>query len=87
MPLFYGLNLTGWDGDMRKHEVEFGNANLSQRGTEKPLYDPKIMLTSCSRFEFKLTPGANNGLGIRVPFMKACGIGRNGNTGFGQHCG
>ncbi len=69
VPLFNGLDLTGWDGDMRRHEVEFGTL-ICRKGAQKNLYTTKDYANFVLRFEFKLTPGANNGLGIRVPFMQ-----------------
>lgn len=68
-PIFNGINLDGWIGNKTDYVVEngeiviypgssSGNGNLF---TEKE-YDNFIL-----RFEFKLTPGANNGLGIHAP--------------------
>lgn len=65
--LFNGYNLDGWIGNTKAHVPEGGILK----------YDPKLggghLLTEKQydnfifRFEFKLTPGANNGLGIRTP--------------------
>ena len=68
-PLFNGNDLTGWSGYTRGFVAEFGklvclptcHLNLF---TEKPYKDFVL------RFEFKLYPGANNGIGLRVPYMK-----------------
>ncbi|MGC8846190.1 MAG: DUF1080 domain-containing protein [Candidatus Hydrogenedens sp.] len=67
--LFNGSNLKGWSGYTRGFVPEFGklvclptcHLNLF---TEKPYKDFIL------RFEFKLYPGANNGIGLRVPYMK-----------------
>lgn len=66
VPLFNGRDLAGWTGDLRGYAVEDGaivvkpesSGNLYTEGE----YDDFVL-----RFEFKLTPGANNGLGIRTP--------------------
>jgi len=62
--LFNGVDLTGWVGDVNGYKVENGaivckpGGNLFTQGEYKD-FD--------LRFEFKLTPNANNGLGIRAP--------------------
>ena len=64
-PLFNGRDLTGWNGDLNGYAVEDGCLVCLPNGrnifTDKE-YDDFIL-----RFEFKLTPGANNGIGIRAP--------------------
>lgn len=64
--LFNGKDLTGWVGDTTGYGVENGTISCI-KGKGKRLstagqYDNFIL-----RFEFKLTPGANNGLAIRAP--------------------
>lgn len=67
--LFNGNDLKGWSGYTRGFVAEFGklvclptcHLNLF---TEKPYKDFVL------RFEFRLYPGANNGIGLRVPYMK-----------------
>ena len=64
--LFNGSDLTGWGGDTKGYVVENGNIVCKPGGnlfTEKE-YSDFVLL-----FEFKLTPGANNGLGIRAPLQ------------------
>ena len=62
--LFNGEDLTGWTGDKIGHRVEEGVLVANPLGNlyTETEYDDFIF-----RFEFKLTPGANNGIGIRVP--------------------
>jgi hypothetical protein len=63
--IFNGENLNGWTGWTRGYTVQEGaivckNASLN-------LYTMKEYDDFVLRFEFKLTPGANNGIGIRAP--------------------
>lgn len=62
--LFNGQDLTGWVGDTNGYVVENGNIVCKPGGN---LYTDKEFSDFAFRFEFKLTPGANNGLGIRAP--------------------
>lgn len=64
--LFDGKTLTGWTGSLKGYVPENGVIVCKKDGggflyTEKEYGDFEF------RFEFKLTPGANNGLGIRTP--------------------
>lgn len=64
-PLFNGTDLSGWTGDVGKYLVQDG-VLVCQKGagnlvTEQE-YEDFVL-----RFEFKLTPGANSGIGIRAP--------------------
>lgn len=66
--LFDGKTLTGWKGSLDGYAVEDGAIYCKPKGggflyTEKEYGDYEF------RFEFKLTPGANNGLGIRTPMQ------------------
>lgn len=68
LPLFNGKDLTGWTGDMRGYVAEFGKLVCKETShlnlfTEKPYRDFVL------RFDFKLAPGANNGIGLRTPLM------------------
>jgi hypothetical protein len=62
--LFNGKDLTGWIGDTNGYVAEDGKIVCKKGGNvyAKDEYSDFIF-----RFEFKLTPGANNGLGIRTP--------------------
>ncbi len=62
--LFNGKDLTGWIGDTNGYVAEDGKIICKKGGNVylKDEYSDFIF-----RFEFKLTPGANNGLGIRTP--------------------
>lgn len=62
-PLFNGIDLTGWTGDKDGCYVE--NRVLICKG--KNLYTKEQFGDFHLKFEFQLTPGANNGLGIRTP--------------------
>ena len=62
--LFNNYDLTGWFGDTRGYVVEDGVMVCKPGGN---LYTEKEFSDFIFRFEFKLTPGANNGLGIRAP--------------------
>lgn len=62
--LFNGKDLTGWTGDSEGYWVENGILMADPTGNlySEAEYDDFIL-----RFEFRLEPGANNGIGIRVP--------------------
>ncbi len=62
--LFNGADLTGWTGDKVGYRAEDGILLADPLGN---LYTEAEYGDSILRFEFKLTPGANNGIGIRVP--------------------
>jgi hypothetical protein len=66
--LFNGENLNGWVGNKSSYRAENGMIIIDPKGkgggnlyTEKEYGDFNL------RFEFQLTPGANNGLGIHTP--------------------
>ena len=63
-PLFNGTDLSGWTGDKVGYRVEDGIIVADPLGN---LYTNEVYDDFVLRFEFKLTPGANNGIGIRVP--------------------
>lgn len=66
--LFNGKNLNGWVGNKTDYLVEEGNIVIRpEKGGHGNLYTEKEYSDFIYRFEFKLTPGANNGLGIRTP--------------------
>ncbi|MDN5201779.1 DUF1080 domain-containing protein [Fulvivirgaceae bacterium BMA10] len=66
--LFNGSNLDGWQGNKTDYLVE-GNEIVirPKQGGHGNLYTEKEYGDFNFRFEFQLTPGANNGLGIRAP--------------------
>lgn len=67
--LFDGTNLDEWTGNKRDYTVESGNLVLypPTTGSGGNLYTNDEFDNFNLRFEFLLTPGANNGLGIRTP--------------------
>ncbi|QIA06812.1 family 16 glycoside hydrolase [Draconibacterium halophilum] len=66
--LFNGKNLDGWQGNKTDYYAENGELVVNPKaGGHGNLYTEKEYSDFVFRFEFKLTPGANNGLGIRTP--------------------
>ena len=66
--LFDGTNLNNWIGNKTGYLVENGNMVVNPAGgSGGNLYTAKEYGDFEYRFEFQLTPGANNGLGIRTP--------------------
>lgn len=66
--LFDGTNLDQWTGNKKDYAVESGNIVLHpSKGSGGNLYTKDQFDNFVFRFEFMLTPGANNGLGIRTP--------------------
>lgn len=61
--LFNGVDLSGWTGDTAGYTAENGELVCKPGGN---LYTEGEYSDFHLRFDFKLTPGANNGLGIRV---------------------
>ncbi len=66
VPLFNGRDLSGWAGDLGGYTVE-NEAIVVGSGSGGNLYTAEEFADFVLRFEFKLTPGANNGIGIRTP--------------------
>lgn len=66
--LFNGKDLTGWQGAVGGYFVEDG-AIVCDPAKGGNLYTAKEYDNFVLRFEFKLPPGANNGLGIRAPLQ------------------
>ena len=64
--LFDGKTLNGWTGAKEAYKVEEGSI-VCVMGTAGNLLTEKEYADFIIRFEFKLTDGANNGLGIRCP--------------------
>lgn len=65
VPLFNGRDLEGWIGHTLGYEVEDGVVSSKRVGLN--LYSEAVYGDFILRFDFKLTEGANNGIGIRVP--------------------
>jgi hypothetical protein len=64
-PLFNGKDLSGWVGDTTGYIVENGAIVCGPQG--RNLYTEREYGNFVLRLEFQLTPGANNGIGIRTP--------------------
>jgi len=67
--LFDGTNMHQWTGNTTDYVMEDGNIVLipPSKGSGGNLYTKKEYADFIIRFEFQLTPAANNGLGIRTP--------------------
>jgi HEAT repeat protein len=65
--LFNGQDLSNWAGNEHSYSVEDGTIVIRPAKSGGNLYTAKEYADFIFRFEFKLTPGANNGLGIRTP--------------------
>ncbi|MEW4567334.1 DUF1080 domain-containing protein [Tautonia sp. JC769] len=64
--LFNGKDLTGWFGATDGYAVEDGILYCIE-GSGGKLYTEEEYDNFVFRFEFKLSPGANNGIGLRTP--------------------
>jgi hypothetical protein len=67
--LFNGKNLDGWVGNKEAYRAEEGMIIVDPEGDASGgnLYTEGEYGDFILRFEFQLTPGANNGLGIHAP--------------------
>jgi hypothetical protein len=66
--LFNGRNLNNWVGNKESYVVEDGTIVIKpESGSGGNLYTAGEFSDFIFRFEFLLTPAANNGLGIRTP--------------------
>jgi hypothetical protein len=66
--LFNGENMDQWQGNKTDYFIENGNMVVRPKnGGHGNLYTVNEYSDFVFRFEFKLTPGANNGLGIHTP--------------------
>jgi hypothetical protein len=63
--LFDGTTLNGWIGDTAGYAVEHGAIACTPNG--RNLFTAKEYGDFTLRLEFMLTPGANNGIGLRAP--------------------
>lgn len=68
VPVFNGIDMTGWSGNLTDYTAIDGMivCDPSNQGSGN-LYTANEYSDFILRFEFQLTPGANNGLGIRTP--------------------
>ncbi|GAA0881268.1 hypothetical protein GCM10009119_42380 [Algoriphagus jejuensis] len=67
-PLFNGENLDGWLGNKTAYQAQDGMIVIDPKGTGGGnLLTEKEYGDFILKFEFQLTPGANNGLGIHAP--------------------
>lgn len=64
--IFNGKTLDGWQGSLNGYVVENEAIVCKPKGGGN-LYTEKEYGDFHLKFEFKLTPGANNGIGIRTP--------------------
>jgi len=66
--LFDGTNLFNWTGNKTDYFIQNGELVVDpKKGGKGNLYTKDEYSDFDFRFEFQLTPGANNGLGIRTP--------------------
>ncbi|MCX2739514.1 family 16 glycoside hydrolase [Pontibacter anaerobius] len=67
--LFDGTNMHSWQGNTTDYVIEDGVlvVRKPEFGSGGNLYTKEEYGDFIFRFEFKLTPGANNGLGVRAP--------------------
>jgi hypothetical protein len=66
--LFDGLNLDQWSGNKTGYIVEDGVVVVNpEDGSGGNLYTNNEYENFIFRFDFQLTPGANNGIGIHAP--------------------
>ncbi|HSO85347.1 MAG TPA: DUF1080 domain-containing protein, partial [Draconibacterium sp.] len=66
--LFNGKNLDGWQGNKTDYFADNGEMVVNpERGGHGNIFTEKEYSDFIFRFDFQLTPGANNGLGIRAP--------------------
>lgn len=67
--LFNGTNMYKWTGNTKDYVIEDGVLVVREPefGSGGNLFTKEEYSDFVLRFEFKLTPGANNGLGVRAP--------------------
>lgn len=68
--LFDGTNMHSWTGNTTDYVIEDGNIAIRPKpgkGSGGNLFTKEEFSDFVYRFEFQLTPSANNGLGIRAP--------------------
>ena len=67
LPVFNGKDLTGWTGNLAGYQAENGAIVVHPEKSGGNLYTENTYGDFVLRFDFQLTPGANNGIGIRTP--------------------
>lgn len=68
--LFNGVDMTGWIGNTKDYFAQDGSMKCEPKnGGSGNLYTEREYDDFVFRFEFQLTPAANNGLGIRTPMV------------------
>ena len=67
VPLFNGRDMIGWTGNTAGYYAKNGKMVCDPTKSGGNVYTDDEYGDFVFRFEFKLTPGANNGLGIRAP--------------------
>lgn len=66
--LFDGTSMRHWQGNLSDYTIEDGDMVVRpKRGSRGNLFTKEEYSNFVLRFEFQLTKGANNGLGIRAP--------------------
>ncbi|GHT41113.1 hypothetical protein AGMMS49965_10390 [Bacteroidia bacterium] len=66
--LFDGTNMHEWTGNLADYQLEEGTVSVHpSHSFGGNLYTKKEYANFIFRFEFQLTPAANNGVGIRAP--------------------
>ncbi len=68
-PLFNGINFDGWTGNLIDYHVENGEIvlHVDNGPSHGNIFTADEYSDFIYRFEFQLTPAANNGIGIRAP--------------------
>jgi hypothetical protein len=68
VPLFNGIDMSGWVGNLRDYSARDGQLICDPtKGGHGNIYADAVYSNFILRFDFQLTPAANNGLGIRTP--------------------
>jgi HEAT repeat protein len=67
VPLFNGGDLAGWTGDTKGYAAVDGKIVIDPERGGGNLYTEREFGDFILRFEFKLPPAANNGVGVRAP--------------------
>jgi HEAT repeat protein len=68
VPLFNGIDMSGWIGNLKDYYAKEGQIVCDpKKGGRGNIYTDKEYSDFIMRFDFQLSSGANNGLGIRTP--------------------